>query len=106
MAAKVVEERIKEKLLDLRCDFIGVQSMHRTNFHSDTLPYEVRLRVAGIAKTFLLALMVGEEVEALYTNGPAGGGGVRKQTNEVIGIVSVLIPENDVCQKLTIIEIE
>ena len=41
-------------------------------------PYEVRLRVAARAPTAELAAIVGEEVEALYTNGPAGGGGARK----------------------------
>ena len=35
--------------------------------------------------------IVGDEVEALYTNGPAGGGGTRKYVNEQIGIVSTLI---------------
>jgi hypothetical protein len=38
--------------------------------------------------------LIGEEVEALYTNGPAAGGGVRKNVNEVIGIVSILIDRN------------
>ena len=37
-----------------------------------------------------LAAIVGEEVEALYTNGPAGGGGARKYVHEQIGIVSTL----------------
>ncbi|MFC3885507.1 hypothetical protein ACFOU2_19335 [Bacillus songklensis] len=56
--------------------------------------YEIRLRVAGRAPTEKVAAKIGEEVEALYTNGPAGGGGARKYTNEVIGIVSILIPRN------------
>ena len=35
-------------------------------------------------------------MEALYTNGPAGGGGARKYINEVIGIVSALVPRDAV----------
>ena len=37
-----------------------------------------------------------QEVEGLYTNGPAGGAGVRVHTEEVIGIVSTLIPRDAV----------
>ena len=48
--------------------------------------------MVGKATTAELANLIGEEVEALYTNGPAGGGGVRKNTIEQIGIVSVLFP--------------
>ncbi|GAA1933264.1 hypothetical protein [Streptantibioticus ferralitis] len=34
------------------------------------------------------AARLGEEVTALYTNGPAGGGGVRVTTEPVLGVVS------------------
>jgi hypothetical protein len=37
---------------------------------------------------------IGNEVEALYTNGPAGGGGVTKSAREVIGILSTTIPRD------------
>jgi hypothetical protein len=39
------------------------------------------------------AAKIGDEVETLYTNGPAGGGGVSKSVEEVIEIQSVLIDE-------------
>jgi hypothetical protein len=55
------------------------------------------------AETQAKAQQIGEEVEALYTNGPAGGGGVRKQVIEQVGIVSVLIPREVVQQELVII---
>lgn len=51
---------------------------------------ESRLRVAALARSQDLAEVVCHEVESLYTNGPAGGGGVRTRTSEVIGIVSTL----------------
>ena len=44
----------------------------------DYQPYEVRLRVAGRSADRQKAALIGEEVEALFTNGPAGGGGARK----------------------------
>ena len=36
---------------------------------------------------------IGNEVESLYLNGPAGGGGVTKSAREVVGVVSTLVPE-------------
>ncbi len=48
--------------------------------------------------------MIGEEVEALYTNGPAGGGGVRKYVNEIIGIVSVLLQRESISPNITLFE--
>jgi hypothetical protein len=38
------------------------------------------------------AVRIGNEVETLYTNGPAGGGGVTKSAREVVAVVSTLIP--------------
>jgi hypothetical protein len=35
--------------------------------------------------------VVGREVEALYTNGPAGGGGATQCAKPVIAVVSTLI---------------
>ena len=49
-------------------------------------------------------MIVGEEVEALYTNGPAGGGGTRKHVYEQIGIVSTLIERERVPTAVTIKE--
>jgi hypothetical protein len=52
---------------------------------------EVRLRVAARCGTREAAARLGEEVETLYTNGPAAGGGVRRSVHEQVGIVSSLI---------------
>ena len=40
------------------------------------------------------AVRIGNEVEALYTNGPAAGGGVTKSAREVIAMVSALVPRD------------
>jgi hypothetical protein len=37
---------------------------------------------------------VANEVEALYTNGPASGGGASKSVREVIAAASMLIPRS------------
>ncbi|MFC7687072.1 acyclic terpene utilization AtuA family protein [Ureibacillus sp. GCM10028918] len=96
LAGDVLHERLKGEFKDLRIDYIGSTSVHRTNFGVSEEPYEIRLRVAGKADSAEKAAKIGEEVEALYTNGPAGGGGVRKYTNEIVGIVSTLIPRSKI----------
>ena len=37
-------------------------------------------------------VMLGGEVESLYTNGPAGGGGATRSVREVVAIASTCIP--------------
>ncbi len=91
LASAIITERLKNYFSEIRIDYIGQSSVHRKHFGKKSKPYEIRLRVAAKAETAELAALVGEEVEALYTNGPAGGGGVRKYVNETIGIVSTLI---------------
>ena len=81
----------KDQIWDLRTELIGVNSLFQGSLEGSN-PSEVRLRVVGKADSAESAALIGEEVEALYTNGPAGGGGVRKNTIEQIGIVSILFP--------------
>ena len=105
LAGDIMEKRLKNRFSDLKIDYIGINSVHRTNFETPTvMPYEIRLRVAGKAQTQEEAALIGEEVEALYTNGPAGGGGARKYVNEVIGIVSTLIERDKIKPEVTIFE--
>ncbi|MFE1169860.1 acyclic terpene utilization AtuA family protein [Nocardiopsis sp. NPDC058789] len=54
-------------------------------------PFECRLRVAALSPDRAGAQAVEEEVGALYTCGPAGGGGVRTRSGEVVGILSSTI---------------
>jgi hypothetical protein len=70
----------------------------------DHQPYEVRLRVAGRSADRQKAALIGEEVESLWCNGPAGGGGARKDTREQIGIVSCLLPREKVTSQVTVFE--
>jgi len=96
LAGAVLHERLHHDLPDLHIDLIGIDSTHRTDFGHGTDPYEVRLRAAASGTTRDLAERVGLEVEALYTNGPAGGGGARRYVTERIGIVSTLMPREAV----------
>ena len=102
LAASIIIERLKDSFHDFQVDYIGSSSLHHTSLKNSNEPYEIRLRVAAKAESFEKAALVGEEVEALYTNGPAGGGGVRKYVNEVIGIVSTLIEKEKVQSSVTL----
>jgi hypothetical protein len=104
LAGSIIAERLKVLFPDMQIDYIGSTSLHHTSFKDTTEPYEIRLRVAAKADSFEKATIVGEEVEALYTNGPAGGGGVRKYVNEVIGIVSTLIGKEKVRASVTLFQ--
>lgn len=95
LAGEIVRERLREAIAELRVDLIGINAVHRTDFGCRHDPYEVRLRVAGSAPTRELAERIGHEVEALYTNGPAGGAGVRRRVADRIGIVSTLLARDE-----------
>jgi len=101
LAGEILKKRLQEKFPELRIDYIGIQSAHRTDFNASNKPYEVRLRIAAKAKTADEGSLIGEEMEALYTNGPAGGGGARKYMKEVIGIVSVLAERDKINSKIS-----
>ena len=104
LAEEIIRERLNGRFAELRIDLVGSTSLHGRAFDSDERPYEIRLRVAARAQSPEEAAIVGEEVEALYTNGPAGGGGTRKYVNEQIGIVSTLLDRERVTSTVTVRE--
>jgi hypothetical protein len=96
LALEIVRERLKltgVAASELRFDLIGVDSLHGplVSAHANE-PYEVRVRVAGRTETLREAVRIGNEVETLYTNGPAGGGGAWKSARDVVAVASVLLP--------------
>ena len=93
LAKAILEERLGQPgLEELRFDLIGVNAIHGEALSKmECEPYEVRLRTAARAETANLAALVPREVEALYTNGPAGGGGVTGGTKEVIAILPTYV---------------
>lgn len=94
LALAIVEERLRltgVPVTDLRTELIGVDSIDRTGRQAGTEPREVRARVAGRAPTRAAAERIGAEVEALYTNGPFGGGGAVAAVRDVLAVASTLI---------------
>ena len=96
MALAIVAERLKltgVRASELRFELIGVDSVAGpTAPVLRTDPPEVRIRVAGRTATLEEAIRIGNEVETLYTNGPAGGGGATRSVREVLAVQSVLLP--------------
>jgi hypothetical protein len=78
--------------LEQRAELIGVDAMHGPGLGGDREPYEVRVRLAVRCPTRAQAERVGQEVEALYLNGPAAGGGVTQSVREVVAVSSALVP--------------
>ena len=111
LALDIVRERLTMTGVDvseLRFDLIGVDSLHGSSLGNGSgsgEPYEVRARVAGRTVSKAQAIRVGNEVETLYTNGPAGGGGVTRSTREVVAVQSVLLPRDLAQPTYTIVEV-
>ena len=96
LALDIVRERLKLTRVaasELRFDLIGLDSLHgpQVSAHASE-PYEVRIRVTGRTENLREAIRIGNEVETLYTNGPAGGGGAWKSARDVVAVASVLLP--------------
>ena len=102
LAQEILTERLRDHALrELRFDLIGVNAIHGEKLsETEQEPNEVRLRTAGRAEAMRDAAMVLREVEALYTNGPAGGGGVAGMTKETIGVLSTFVPRELVRQHI------
>ncbi|MGF6179603.1 hypothetical protein ABIB42_000602 [Massilia sp. UYP32] len=98
LAQEIVASRLAltgVALTEVRYDLIGVNSVNPLQGESlapGAEPLEVRLRVVGRADSMREAVRVGNEVETLYTCGPAGGGGATKSAREVVAIRSTLLP--------------
>ena len=96
LAGDIIQKRLeKYTFSDLRIDFIGLNSISPLNYEVNKIP-EIRLRVSGRTESLETAKQVGREVEALYTNGPAGGGGATQKTEEVISVASIFLKKSEV----------
>ena len=96
LALEIVRERLKLTGVvasEWRFELIGVDSLHGARLSARAgEPYEVRVRVAGRTENLREAVRIGNEVETLFTNGPAAGGGAFKSARDVVAVASVLLP--------------
>ncbi len=93
LAIDILKERLADyQFDDIRYDLIGINSLFPSTVMAELERREIRLRVCARSKDIGLARLVGNEVEALYTNGPAGGGGASKGVKTVVAVLSALLP--------------
>ncbi|MCR5273649.1 MAG: DUF1446 domain-containing protein [Lachnospiraceae bacterium] len=109
LALDIVKERLElvapNAFDELKFDIIGCNSIYWNPDFKYNEPSEVRVRVAGRAKTKAVADLVANEVEALYTNGPAGGCGAVKRTREIVSVASILVDRNLVTPTVKFFEV-
>jgi hypothetical protein len=108
LALDIVRERLNltgVSTSELRFDLIGVDALHgsQVSAHANE-PYEVRVRVSGRTENLREAVRIGNEVETLYTNGPAGGGGAWKSARDVVAVASVLLPRELATPRVQFVE--
>lgn len=127
LAAEVIEKRlelIQAPVEELRIDFIGYNSLYRSGLSDEIVKAgrtyvcggekeipeagipEVRLRVSGRFAHRENAGLIGKEVEALYTNGPAGGGGASGRVEEIVSICSIFVPRESIKAIVTYLEVK
>lgn len=107
LALEIVKERLKitgVKASELRFDLIGVNSIHADVLAPAPEPTEVRVRVTGRCDSMKEAVRIGNEVETLYTNGPASGGGATKSAKQVVAMLSALFPRDKVVPVIEYLE--
>ena len=96
LALEIVRERLKltgVAASELRFELVGVDSLHGAGFpHTPTSPMRCAFALPGVPKICAEAVRIGNEVETLYTNGPAAGGGAWKSARDVVAVASVLLP--------------
>lgn len=108
LALDLVRARLADAGYDTcegRYDLIGVNAIAGEP-SSPTTPSEVRARVAVRVPTLQQAQHVAHEVEALYLNGPAGGGGATRSVREVIAAAAVLMPREAIAPHTVLLDLE
>ena len=98
LAKIVMEKRLAAQgiePIETRYDFIGLNSLYANETFDMQEAPETRLRIAARTEDEAVANAIVREAMSLYTNGPAGGGGIRSNIKEIVSIGSILIPEPD-----------
>lgn len=104
LAGEVLHRRLGGRFAEFRIECLGGEA-YRIDFLNGAPPTrEYRLRAVGRAGSRDEAERIGREVEALLTNGPAGGGGARKLVQETVGIVSTLLPRARAKAEVAVLE--
>ncbi|MFN3988447.1 MAG: acyclic terpene utilization AtuA family protein [Rhodocyclaceae bacterium] len=112
LAIDILKARLAVLSIDVRAhfDLIGLASLFNDD-HGEWLNArmgwsapEVRLRMAVSSRTRSEVERALQEVEALYTTGPAGGGGVRTALTPLMNSTSVFVERERVAPRVTLLE--
>jgi hypothetical protein len=110
LAADVLVKRLEG--LQLRVDLIGALSIFGDDAGRmladtpDAGMRDVRLRIAATHPERSQAERLGREVTALYTCGPAGGGGVRTALTPRLNTLSCLLPRDAIPVRFELLDME
>lgn len=92
-------QRLGVVFSESRVDYIGYNSLYGNKIGAELsggTSGEIRLRVAIRTDDRANAVIVSNEGDAIYTNGPAGGGGATMKISEIISVFSYFVPLSDV----------
>lgn len=109
LAAEILQKRLGEEL-KLRFDLIGSMSVFaddegRALAEASSIDArDVRLRVAGVHRDRTIVERLMREVTALYTCGPAGGGGIRTTITQRLNSVSCFVPRELISATVTFLD--
>jgi hypothetical protein len=111
LAAEIVQERwvciYGRDPSELYLEFIGLSSCAPwlgSQSPAVAEPPEIRLRIATQNFDRQVTLNLAHEVESLYTNGPAGGGGVETSVRDTVALISTLVPRDLVEPQVEVLE--
>jgi hypothetical protein len=109
LAAEIIRKRM-DGAAPLRFDLIGALSVFGDDGGNALADFassnsrDVRLRVAGVHADRQQVERLTREVTALYTCGPAGGGGIRTAVTERLNSVSCFVPRELVPATFTFLD--
>lgn len=107
LAADILRRRLARTAVaphPVRRDLIGVNSLWFDDGAAADPP-DLRLRVAARVPDMSAAEALVTEVESLYVNGPAGGGGVRFSTRPTVRTLTAYLPAADVTPRCEYLEV-
>lgn len=102
LAAKIMETIIPRdyETDEYKVDIIGYNSLfprdYEAGYPGGVEPLELRLRVAARARDRETLELIANEVDSFTISGPANCGGLERNIQELIPVLSILIPREDI----------
>ena len=107
LALSILQERLAphaDQIIETRAELIGVDSVFGLGREIKNDAPEVRVRFVLRSDTQDLVKQVCHEIESLYLNGPAAGGGIVTSTRRILAVASTLVPVATINTHVEILE--